>query len=161
MHVQDPVTGALDRLVGKIDQLAKDQQDHRSQNAADLASLSIDLQKARDEVLERVAIDLQAARDEVLDSVSALEERVAVLELAGRSTEVVHADCQRETTVPHPAPPQLVDALHGPARRAPIAVPLEIPGRGTVVAHIDPDPDADPDETMGGIVMAMSRRPGA
>ncbi|MCW2899780.1 MAG: hypothetical protein JWO67_2045 [Streptosporangiaceae bacterium] len=135
MHAEDRVTRALDRLDSKLDRIAAGAQDHRSQIAADLASLC----------------------KEVRDGMEALNERVATLELAARSAEAIQAAYQPEHAPSEPAPPQLVNALRGPNRGAPIAVPLDIPGMGTLVGHIDPAVDVDPDKTWRGVVTAFRR----
>lgn len=52
-------------------------------------------------------------------------------------------------------PEELVRALQGVPASATIAVPLDVPGVGGVVAHVDPTGEADPQAQMHGIIAAL------
>lgn len=127
----DSVARAIEQFSDRLNTVAAEAADHR----------------------ERISAQDVAFRQGVIARMDDLATRVSALELLAR-TAMVRGVGHGPPKSP-PAPQELVEALNSPLTGSPIAVPLDVPGIGPVVVHVDPDPTADAQLEMSGVVTSL------
>jgi hypothetical protein len=110
------------------------------------------------QALDRLTAELSEQNTQL----SKQNTRLAALEVVvGDAYRMMCADTGVVTTPPEEdfgelqVPEELVRALRRMPASATIAVPMNVPGVGDVVAHVDPTGDADPQAQMHGIIAAL------